>query len=68
MSSKAAFWKFLEESYPSIVNDPATKASFAGFFSMVWDSAYAQGATDMYDREEETLGAGDQIVSVLFKK
>jgi hypothetical protein len=66
--SKDAFWTYLTEAYPSIVNDPTTKVPFASFFSMVWDSAYAQGATDMYDREEETLGAGDQIVSVLFKQ
>ena len=68
MSSKTAFWKFLEESYPSIVNDPMTRGTFASFFSMVWDSAYAQGATDMYDREEETLGAGDKMVSILLRK
>jgi hypothetical protein len=65
---KAAFWRFLEEAYPSIVNDPITKETFARFFSMIWDAAYSQGATDMYDREEETLGAGDQIVSVILKR
>jgi hypothetical protein len=65
--SKQEFWNFLEEAYPSIASDPTMRQTFHGFFNMVWDTAYAQGATDMYDREEETLGAHDKIISVILK-
>jgi hypothetical protein len=70
-NAKDQFWRFLVERNPELEQEPQfQKTGIRKFFDLVWNTAYEQGAFDMYEREEDIVGGNlpvENLTSILLK-